>query len=390
METLQWPQVGYVSASSHGFMMFYNKKYLRCLKLYCNALYLFPKSHCGTQGAWHAEDLLTGFCILDGRGVPGLFGWPESKSYNQNTKWAQYLQSFWRQVPMLMSYGPGGQLIWSPVFEALFFHHRHKSQSGFVVSHAARLLKNLGFLTHLRWTLCFANGFPNRSLSGNMNLSISSYLCPTGKQNLVTYTFGPRFTLLRYWRPFPVPVSDVIGSWRDKCATVMHDWHWLAIYFSGSIDVCQVFGISILCLVMFGVVFSCGCIFVQQVFVLINVSASYHLICHLRIHQRNPLSCEMFHPAARFAWGTFLATIVGGASFIWRISASDAEDTGLWKDVSVDRMFVAIFFGIKNWALYFFSKILTYQYAIHVWTMVILVVLDHVACFQVQHVTTEI
>ena len=178
------------------------------------------------------------------------------------------------------------------------------------------LLKTFGSLTHLRRTFCFANGFPNHSLSGNIN--ISSYLCPTAKQSLVTDTFGPRFTLLRYWRPFPIPVSDVIGSRRDKCATVMHDWHWLEIYFSGSIDVCQVFGISILCLVMFGVVFSCGCNFFQQVFVLINVSASYHLICHLKIHQHNPLSCELFHPAAaRFAWRTFLATIVGGGSVLW-------------------------------------------------------------------------
>lgn len=37
-------------------------------------------------------------------------------------------------------------------------------------------------------------------------------------------------------------------------------------------------------------------------------------------------------------------------------SVADAEDTGLWKDVGVNRMFVAIFFGIKNWALVFSLK----------------------------------
>ena len=65
---------------------------------------------------------------------------------------------------------------------------------------------------------------------------------------------------------------------------------------------CQVFGISILSLVMFGFV-SIADVFLVSFFIhLLNLSASYHLICQLRTHQQNHVSCELFHPAAaRFA-----------------------------------------------------------------------------------------
>ena len=69
------------------------------------------------------------------------------------------------------------------------------------------------------------------------------------------------------------------------------------------------------------------------------------------------LACELFHPAAaRFAWRTFLATIVGGACFHWLFSVADAEDTGFWKDVSVNHIFVVMFLESKPEHMFFLQN----------------------------------
>ena len=224
-----------------------------------------------------------------------------------------------------------------------------------VVGSLALLLKTFWSLTHLRRTFCFANGFPNHSLSGNMNKS--SYLCPTAKQALFTYTplaQGSRYFVIEGLFLVEFLMSSEVGG--TNVPLVLHDWHWLAIYFSGSIDVCKVFGISILCLVMFGVVFSCGCIFFQQVFVLINVSQAIIWYATSEFTSTIPFSCELFHPAARFAWRTFLATIVGGGSFLWPF-----QRCRCWRYWSLKRCWRQSYvcsdiFGIKNWALVFSLK----------------------------------
>ena len=123
--------------------------------------------------------------------------------------------------------------------------------------------------------------------------------------------------------------------------------------------------------------------FFQQLFVLINVSQAIIWYATSEFTSTIPFSCELFHPAARFAWRTFLATIVGGGSFLWPF-----QRCRCWRYWSLKRCWRQSYvcsdiFWNQKLGTCFFSKILTYQYAIYFLTMVILMVLDHAGCSQV-------
>ena len=188
------------------------------IKLVLHFTVVFPNPIGETQADFTCSGLAYWFLHLRWSWGPWFFGWFGSKSYNKNiqkyqmgTVSSEFLKKgsnvdeLWRQ------------LIWSPVFEAVFLLHRHKSQSGFVVSHAASFVWIRSDIQPTwdehRWRWCFANEFPKESLSGNIN--ISSSLGPAAKQHPVSHAFGPRFTLLRDWRPVPASVSHVIGR-RDE------------------------------------------------------------------------------------------------------------------------------------------------------------------------------
>ncbi len=201
------------------------------------------------------------------------------------------------------------------------------------------------------------------------NINIFSYLGPSTNRNLACNShLGPRFTLLRDWRPVSGSVSHVIG-WRKECVpslSCMIGHLFLRINWC----VCQVSCISILCLVMFGLVsiadvflpvFSYICWIWVQVTIWYANSESTSTI-PFRV------SCSKLLPV-RFAWRAFLATIVGGVSFLWLISVADAEDTGFLKDVSVNNVFVAIFLESKTGHTFCFSKNthISMQYAMYLW-----------------------
>lgn len=73
------------------------------IKLVLHFTIVFPNPIGETQGDFTCSGLAYWFLHLRWSWGPWFFGWFESKSYNQNAKWPQHLQSFWRKVPMWMS-----------------------------------------------------------------------------------------------------------------------------------------------------------------------------------------------------------------------------------------------------------------------------------------------
>ena len=131
---------------------------------------------------------------------------------------------------------------------------------------------------------------------------------------------------------------------------------WFAIYFSGSIEVwrCLVYNISILCLVMFGVVLAAHAFLFNKY---LNWSMWVQAIIWYAnseftstIPFRVSYSILLLGLREGHSWPQLLEVRVS----IDLVRVADAENTGLWKDVSVNHVFVAIFFGIKNWAQCFF------------------------------------
>ena len=183
------------------------------------------------------------------------------------------------------------QLIWWPVFAVSWFFSSLYVQESVMLFKWVMLqvfLSTFGPSWHEpTWDEhsvlpCFANWFPNEGLSKTSTYSPT--LAPAQIEILLVTPTSARGS--RYF----VIEGQFLGQFhmssdgKNVSLYTLYCHAWLAIYFSGSIDVCQVFGISILCLVMFGFV-SIADVFLVSFFIhLLNLSASYHLICQLRTH----------------------------------------------------------------------------------------------------------
>ena len=129
---------------------------------------------------------------------------------------------------------------------------------------------------------------------------------------------------------------------------------WFAIYFSGSIEVCKVSGISILCLVMFGVVLAADAFFFSKyLFWSIWVQVGYANSESSKIPFR--VSCSkllLLGLREGHSWPQLLEVRVS----IDLVRVADAEDTGLWKDGSVSHVFIAIVLESKTGHMFFSPK----------------------------------